>query len=72
MRRWLENLEQFAKLIDEAGSKKADIVCLPEGATLIGTGKDYLTCAEPVPARFAVAIVPSVRLTIEIWSSSNA
>ena len=44
-----QNLEQFAKLVDEAGASKSDIVCLPEGITLIGTGKDYLSCAEPVP-----------------------
>ena len=44
-----ENLDQFAKLIDEAGAAKADIVCLPEGITVIGRGSDYLGAAEPVP-----------------------
>ena len=34
-----ENLEQFAHLVDEAAGKKADIVCLPEAVTLVGTGK---------------------------------
>jgi predicted amidohydrolase len=45
----MENLEQFAKLIDQAGSAKADIVCLPEAVTLIGRGSDYLAAAEPIP-----------------------
>src|SRR5439155_10512205 len=44
-----ENLDQFAKLIDEAGSKKADIVCLPEAITLVGRGGDYLGTAESIP-----------------------
>jgi predicted amidohydrolase len=44
-----ENLDQFAKLIDEAGAQKADIVCLPEAITLVGRGSDYLANAEPIP-----------------------
>ena len=44
-----ENLEQFAKWIDEAGQNKADIVCLPEAMTLIGRGSDYLAASEPIP-----------------------
>jgi predicted amidohydrolase len=44
-----ENLDQFAGLIAEAASKKADIVCLPEGITLTGTGKKYVDAAEPIP-----------------------
>ncbi|MCU0871911.1 MAG: sulfatase-like hydrolase/transferase [Pirellulaceae bacterium] len=44
-----ENLEQFAALIDEAAVKKADIVCLPEGITVVGTGKPYADVAEPIP-----------------------
>lgn len=44
-----ENLEEFKKYIDIAGEKNADIVCLPEGITVIGTGKTYLEVAESVP-----------------------
>src|SRR5207245_623715 len=43
-----ENLEQFAKLIDEAGAAKVDIVCLSEGITVIGRGSDYLGAAEAI------------------------
>jgi predicted amidohydrolase len=44
-----ENLTQFAKLVDEAARSKADIVCLPEGITLVGNGKTYVEVAEPIP-----------------------
>jgi predicted amidohydrolase len=44
-----ENLEQFAGLIAEAGRQKADIVCLPEGITLVGIGRKYVDVAEPIP-----------------------
>jgi hypothetical protein len=35
-----DNLAQFSKLIAKAGEQKADIVCLPEGITLVGTTDD--------------------------------
>jgi predicted amidohydrolase len=44
-----ENLEQFAKFVDEAGRAKADVVCLPEGVTVCGTGLAYADVAEAVP-----------------------
>ena len=44
-----KNLEEFARLVDEAALKKADIVCLPEGITVVGTGKKYSDVAEPIP-----------------------
>lgn len=40
---------QFAPLIAEAASKKADLVVLPETLTYYGTGKKMQDCAEPVP-----------------------
>src|SRR5688572_9523938 len=43
------NLEQFAKFIDEAGAAKADIICLPEGTTVCGTGLSYFQVSEPIP-----------------------
>ena len=46
-----KNLEEFARLVDEAALKKADIVCLPEGITVVGTGKKYADVAEPIPGR---------------------
>jgi predicted amidohydrolase len=44
-----ENLDAFAALVDKAGAQNADIVCLPEGATLVGTQHDYVSASEPVP-----------------------
>lgn len=44
-----ENLERFAALIDQAAGHKADIVCLPEGITVVGNGKKYHEVAEPIP-----------------------
>lgn len=46
-----ENLQQFAKLIEQAAEQNADIVCLPEGSTMVGTGLDYVTASELVPGR---------------------
>lgn len=44
-----ENLDEFSTLIAEAAALGADIVCLPEGITLAGTGKSYVGVSEPVP-----------------------
>ena len=43
------NVETFADLVRRAAREKADIVCLPEGITVVGTGKTYVDVAEPVP-----------------------
>jgi predicted amidohydrolase/CubicO group peptidase (beta-lactamase class C family) len=43
------NVEAFADLVRRAAREKADIVCLPEGITVVGTGKTYVEVAEPVP-----------------------
>lgn len=44
-----ENLVQFSNLIAKAASQKADIVCLPEGITLVGTAHDYISASETIP-----------------------
>ena len=44
-----ENLEQFAELVAKAGADNADIVCLPEGVTMVGTSHTYLSASETVP-----------------------
>ena len=44
-----ENLKAFGVLVDKAGAQKADIVCLPEGATIVGTQHNYVSGSEPVP-----------------------
>ena len=45
----MANVERFAALVGEAARQKADAVCLPEGITVVGTGKSYADVAEPVP-----------------------
>lgn len=44
-----DNRAQFAKFLDEAGEKRADLVVLPESLTLVGNGLDYVTSSEPIP-----------------------
>lgn len=44
-----DNLDQFAEQIERAAEQKADIVCLPEGITVVGTNKKYADVAETVP-----------------------
>jgi predicted amidohydrolase len=45
----VENVERFGALVAEAAKGKPDFVCLPEGITVVGTGKTYVDVAEPVP-----------------------
>jgi predicted amidohydrolase len=44
-----ESLAQFEKWVDAAGARKADIICLPEGVTVCGTGLKYADVAESIP-----------------------
>lgn len=44
-----DNLEEFSALVSKAAAQKADIVCLPEGVTIVGTENDYVSASEPVP-----------------------
>ena len=44
-----QSLAQFEKWVDEAGSRKADIICLPEGVTVCGTRLRYADVAESIP-----------------------
>jgi len=44
-----ENVESFARLIEQAAVERPDIICLPEEMTLVGTGLTYAAAAEPIP-----------------------
>ena len=44
-----DNLDQFVQYIQDAADKNADIVCLPEAITKVGTDMDYITASESVP-----------------------
>lgn len=43
------NVELFCQQIDAAGRLGLDIVCLPEAITVVGTSKNLVDCAEPIP-----------------------
>jgi predicted amidohydrolase len=43
-----ENLEQFCQII-EAAPSTPDIICLPEGMAMVGTGRTYAEASESVP-----------------------
>jgi predicted amidohydrolase len=40
------SLEEFCRIVEGAASRKPDIVCLPEGVTVVGTGRSYADVAE--------------------------
>lgn len=44
-----ESVEQFCRLVEAAATNPVDLVCLPEGITVVGTGKSYVEVSEPVP-----------------------
>jgi len=44
-----ENVSRFLEAVERAVPGKTDLILLPEGITLVGTGKTYAEVAEPVP-----------------------
>ena len=42
-------VEEFCALVESARDQKPDIVCLPEGITVVGTQKHYAEVSESVP-----------------------
>jgi predicted amidohydrolase len=44
-----KNRKLFADLAAQAGELGADIVCLPEGLSLVGTAENYASVAETIP-----------------------
>lgn len=43
------SVEAFCALAEQAAAEKPDVICLPEGITLVGTNKTYSDVSEPVP-----------------------
>lgn len=43
------NVATYSKLIRDAADQKPDIICLPEGMTVVGTGLKYFDVGETVP-----------------------
>jgi predicted amidohydrolase len=44
-----ESVAGFCKLVEAAAAQKPDVICLPEGITVIGNGKSYPEVSEPIP-----------------------
>jgi predicted amidohydrolase len=44
-----ESVRQFLEVVDRKVPRSADIILLPEGITVVGTGKKYADVGEPVP-----------------------
>jgi len=43
------SVEEFCRLVRQSAAGKPDVICLPEGITVVGTGKSYAEVSEPVP-----------------------
>ncbi len=43
------SVERFAEFIDRNVSAEADLIVLPEGITVVGSGQSYAAVAEPIP-----------------------
>jgi predicted amidohydrolase len=62
-----ESRERFVHFVEEAAAKGADIVCLPEGITVVGNGLKYAEAAEAVPGpstEFLGALAKRLRVWI--------
>lgn len=44
-----KSVEEFCRLVETNNPGNLDFVCLPEGITVIGTGKSYYEVSEPIP-----------------------
>ncbi len=44
-----ESVEKFCALAEQSAQQRPDIICLPEGITVVGTGKSYADVSEAVP-----------------------
>ena len=43
------NVEQFSAVVRQAADQKPDIICFPEGMTVVGTGRKYADVSESIP-----------------------
>ena len=61
-----ESRERFAALVEQAAARGADVVCLPEGITIVGTGLTYAGVAEPVPGPTS-AFLGELARRLKVW-----
>jgi predicted amidohydrolase len=46
-----DSVDKFCALAEKAAEHRPDIICLPEGITVVGTSKSYSDVSEPVPGQ---------------------
>jgi predicted amidohydrolase len=51
-----ESVQQFLNTIEETVHQKTDVILLPEGITVVGTGKQYADVAETIPGPTTVRL----------------
>lgn len=56
-----ENVRRFLEVVDRAVPDKADVILLPEGITVVGTGMKYADVAEPVPGPTTALLAEAAR-----------
>jgi predicted amidohydrolase len=44
-----QSVEEFCRLVEGAAAQKPDVICLPEGITVVGTPKSYWEVSEAIP-----------------------
>jgi predicted amidohydrolase len=57
-----ENLKTFREVIEKQAPAGTDLVVLPEGMTVVGTGKSYSDVAEPLPGPTTQALGELARI----------
>ncbi len=57
-----ESVRQFLEAVKKSVNDPADIILLPEGITIVGTGKSYAEVAEPVPGPITARLGEAARL----------
>jgi predicted amidohydrolase len=61
-----ESRERFVSLVEQAAARGADVVCLPEGITIVGTSLTYAGAAEPVPG-LTTAFLGDLARRLKVW-----
>jgi predicted amidohydrolase len=62
-----ENVRLFSDVIRRQAPGPADIILLPEGMTVVGTGKTYAEVSEPVPGGPSVAALGALAKEKKAW-----
>jgi predicted amidohydrolase len=57
---------RFSRLVEQAAQEGADVVCLPEGITIVGTGLTYAEAAEAVPGP-TTAFLGDLARRLHVW-----